>query len=241
MMSGWTLKVYNFAFANYGAHMMLAQLQDGVVKQVSRCSSGEPVYAIAQILPDFVTRARSSDRHGPRYILSDGVLIRRGKQGEGDYIAKDTIYISPLIFSVLRKIHLYRDTVGEDRPPDNFDRSRFVKIMLESKKEIQRQFPGAKFVVSVWDNFFPITQEAFSERRKLEAALAHEGISILDIERILPLYDENPFKYCIPHEWHPNAKADHIFAAYLWSHVIRSPSAQPGSSKIAYEVSGREK
>jgi hypothetical protein len=79
-------------------------------------------------------------------------------------------------------------------------------------------------VVSVWDNFFPLSKAIFSERRGLEAALNREEIDTLSIEQILPRYVENPYKYCIPHEWHPNAEAHHIFAAYLLDHVINQKS-----------------
>ena len=235
LMSGGSLEVYNFAFSEYGAHTMLALLQDGTVRKIAQCPAGKPVYAIAQILPDYIWRAVSTDMHGPRYILRNGTVMRRGSQGDGDYIAHDSIYISPPLFSILRKVHLYRDTIGEERFPDPFDTQRFVAIVLESRKEIQMEFPGAKFVVSVWDDFFPspMLSPMFMERRAVEAALNRAGIETLSIERILPGYDQNPFKYCIPHEWHPNAAAHHRFAAYLFDHFINSPPTEFVGSSVA--------
>lgn len=231
LQSGGTFRVFNFAFPGYGAHQALAQIQDGTVIKDAKCDKRKPIYAIDEVLADDVIRATGSYFHTPRYILTaEGNLARRGTLGVGEYIDNDTVYISPLAFSVLRKVQLYEFTVGEGRRPNAFDTKRLVAIIVESRKALRRQFPNVKFMVPVWDNFyFPVNTAMVAERRKLVAALKRQGIDARGIDAILPNYRSDPLQYCIPHEYHPNAEGHRLFASYLLDHFIKGSEEERAS------------
>jgi hypothetical protein len=59
-------------------------------------------------------------------------------------LANDTFYVSALIFPILREVNIYRATLGEDRPQDDFDTKRFVAIVLKSKTGGSKAIPGCQ-------------------------------------------------------------------------------------------------
>lgn len=214
-LSGGALAAYNFSMPSYSAHHMLVQIETGLVKRIAPCAAGKPVYVIEELLAvaptSIISRSFSA---GPRYLIRDGALVRSGDLGEGEFIADDALYIGPFWFSMLQKVQLYERTLGELRH-DDFDTKRLLAIIVEARRSLERQFPGVKFQVVVWDDFLSPASAAAAPRRALVQALNREGIDAHGIDEILPDYERNPFKYCIAHEVHPTVEAHRSFAAYL--------------------------
>jgi len=232
--SGGLYKVYNFAFTEFSAHQMLAQIQSGTVRSVAHCERDKPVYAIYQFLPNNVIRLAVSI--GPRYILSSGGTVeRRGFLHEGRFFMGDRIYVNDAIlrwFRWLDAVLLYQRVFGYMRDPDSTDFERFFSVVQESANSLDQEFHGVKFLAVLWDDFTQLSNRKYiAERTRLRDGLTSRKVEVRDARVALPKYEENPSAYYIEHELHPTAEAHSLLAAYLLKNFILADVVEKGSQE----------
>jgi hypothetical protein len=219
-LAGDSLRVYNFGLGGYGPHQMLSALQNGIVSEVVDCDAVKWVFY--QGIPNHVLRAagRSAwDRRGPRYVLdADGRAVRHGR------------FCDPLALEALTQLlnrsNVYRRLLGWDSGVRGRDIDLFMGILRETRRLVAEQYPGARFQIVFWD------RPDDSTPTLLEAMKA-DGFVVHRVSDILDGFAEDPKPYLLPHEIHPNTRADDLVARYLFEHVIEAgtPSASGGGGQ----------
>ncbi|MET0514680.1 MAG: hypothetical protein ABW047_05055 [Nitrospiraceae bacterium] len=220
-------QVYNFGFLGYGPHQMLAQVQHGLVKKAIRCT---PRHAIYQALPSHVSRAaglEAWDQAGPKYVVDkDGTLIARGHFNDEP---------QPGLHAALRRIHqrlpydvkrsleksaLYRGVLYMRRPIETADIALFTGIVNESRRILEKQYPGITFHILFWD-FSHATDPI--EIKTIEA-LSSTGIPLHLISSVLPDYSQHRERYILhPADGHPNMFAYDLLAKYISETIVMHP------------------
>jgi hypothetical protein len=206
-------RTFNFGFHGFGAQQMLAALESDRVAKSVDC---RPTHIIYEAIPDHVARAAgyySFMRHGPRYELvsnatrPDSVLFR----GHFDDAENNRSALGTLIAGALAKSWLYRWLTSLSPLPDDDDLKRYIAIVTTSARVAAAKYPGCRFDVLYWD----IHGETPMDEKVLPALRA-AGLSVFDVERILPGFRENPSTFALsPYDAHPGARADDLLAQFV--------------------------
>jgi hypothetical protein len=216
VLTGQRHRVYNFAYAGWGAHQMLALLQIGRVEEVVECT---PTHALYYSHHDHVRRAAGRspyDPHGPRFELrGDGGLERRGNfDDEPGFLQR---------WPRLAKSRVARILV-EHFEPQQADFDRFASIVAASRDFLVQRWPGLRFHVLVWNKRWKNAAEYWE-------GLERRGIAVHYITDVLPGYPQERLRYALgPHDGHPNARANELVARWFVREVLGEDGAQaPGS------------
>jgi hypothetical protein len=225
-------QTYNFGFLGYGAHQMLAQLQQGLVDAAIHC---RPVHAIYQALPDHVSRAAGLevwDQHGPKFVLEqDGTVEWKGPFDEDEekpFRLLDAFrrfhaeHVPPKAAQLLERSALYKGLLYMHRPIDDNDIDLFVGIVDATRRIIEGRYPGAQFHVVFWD----FTGAGTTETRIIESLNA-KRLSLHRISAILPDYRAHPERFRIHFvDRHPNQLAHERLADYVLTTIVNPSEAR---------------
>jgi hypothetical protein len=217
--SGGRYRIFNFALAGYGPHQMLSAIEHKLVERIVNCDG--PKFGVYQAIPEHIIRSAGLtdwDYHGPKYIL--------GKQGEVMFAGHfdDGKIITQTIIKILNKSKIYRDIIGNRRIIfRDRDIDLFVGIVVASKRDFEKLYPGGKFHVIFWDNMFDKDEKPENVSGWLRAimSLKDRGVSVHLTSEIIPDYQNNRFKYNIsPYDSHPNALTNQIMAEYVIHNIL---------------------
>ena len=208
--TGGRYDVYNFGFHGYGPHQMLAALERGVVAvKVEH----PPRFVFYTAIVDHARRAAgraSWDRSkGPRYVLDDGGLRYAGAFKDSTPVG--TSGLREGVVAVLRKSKIVArvlPTLGRGHEAETF-----AAIVDAARRRIELDFPGAEFVVLFWG--VPSIRQTDLVRR-----LERRGLSVIEVSDLLDGYAEEPGRYEIEGDGHPNPLAYDRIAQYLAERVI---------------------
>ena len=209
----------NLGVGGAGAQQMLAQLQEGLVQQVSPCAPSAGIYTA---LPHHVYRAAGKPaRHnfGPRYELAnDGSLVRTGQIGD---TGLDSRIVRRLV-AQLRKSYIYIELTDWPALTEN-DVARYIAIVRESQHLFLQQYPSATFDVLLWDDV-PFGETALY--RQVLQGLRQAGLRVHPVRDILPGYAADPGAFALSAaDRHPNARAYDILADWLVNELL--PARRP--------------
>lgn len=206
-------RVYNFGFHGYGAHQMLAAIEQGWAESLVKAPLAAVVY---QAIPAHVVRAAGRapwDIHGPWYRLDDRGRVQlagRFDQRPGAAAA-----------ALLGDSFTFRRIFGLERRVSDADLALFAAIVARARQEAQQRFPGCAFLVLLWDG-----DEDHQSAERVLAALMDRGISVRRIRDVLPGHVTDPARYRIgPHDKHPNPRAQDLIAAHLVEDLLRPLTA----------------
>lgn len=214
VLTGGDARVYNFGFHGFGAQQMLAAFERNRIDKAIDC---HPTHVIYEAIPDHVARAAGYYdfmRHGPRFELvaakagaADSVAYRGHFDDEERQRSATRVFLA----SVLAKSWLYRWLMSLSPLPDDDDLRRYVAIVASAARLATARYPGCRFDVLYWD-----VHGAAPMDEKVLPALRAAGLSVLDVEQILPGFRERPSSYALSaYDAHPGARADDLLARYL--------------------------
>jgi hypothetical protein len=206
--------VLNFGFSGYGAHQMLAMLEQGYLEQIVRCT---PRYAIYTSVPDHVRRSAGVSRYpfGPRYVLSpDGQLKMHGLINPSR--TGPVVEGSRLLYQ-LAKSQIYR-AISARGTIDDQDTRLYLQIVMASAKLLRERYPQASFHVLLWDDPYGETDLYL----KVKRGLIDGALPVHLVSDILPNYRSDRMRYRLsPDDRHPSALANERLAEWLQGNVLR--------------------
>ena len=211
VLTGGAVRIYNFGFHGFGAEQMLATLERNRVERTVDC---RPTHIVYEAIPDHVARAAgyySFMRHGPRYELVAGTADSVVYRGHFDDEENARSPLRAAVVGVLAKSWVYRWLVSLSPLPDDEDLRRYVVIVKTAARIAAARYPGCRFDVLYWDIYGRTPMDA-----KVLPALRAAGLSVLDVEQILPDFRARSASYALsPYDAHPSARADDLLARYL--------------------------
>jgi lysophospholipase L1-like esterase len=195
----------NMGYNGYGVHQTLAMLETQMVKELLKGQS--PKAAFFTAITDHVFRGvgRISNNIGPQYKLdaNAGVTLREPGPLDGrinEHRVKWLLSKS----SLLRRILLSNtsSTVEE------------IDLYIAMVKKASTLFTdrySAPFYCLLWNE--PTSEPGLYE--ELLHRLNEKEIPVIEVSDILPGYQENPWKYLLYKDGHPNALANQLIAEHL--------------------------
>lgn len=202
-------RVYNFAFHGYGAHQMLAALEDELVAGTIDCV---PRYVIYQGLPDHVIRAAgfaSWDAHGPRFVLEP-----RGGVAYAGHFDDGLAFYWRGLRTVLDQSRLLGMILSLRQPEQEASEDLFVSIVDAARGYVESRHPGAEFHVILWDD----ASSSLSRR------LASAGLRLHYIDAIVAKQERGGPRYTIERDGHPTAALHERVAAYVAREIVGVPA-----------------
>jgi hypothetical protein len=236
LLSGGTYRIYNFAVTGYSAHQYYAQIEHDLVRKTIDCDPKKPIFAIYQAIHTGIGRAAGLggwDLYGPRYIRTGADdIVYKGRFDEGEYILNDRVFVPRRVVRELEKAKLYQRMFGKSRSTNDFDAERFYAVIARATAGLQRQLPGVKVMVLLWDDLERGREGSGVFTTKMRDGLKRRGLDVRFIEEIIPNYLREKAKYQVRYEWHPNAEAHKRVADYFYKAI----NAQSHASN---QVAGR--
>lgn len=195
------VKAINMAYNGYGAHQMLAILEEELEQTLLK--SQIPKAAIYSAIPDHAFRGTlwREEAFGPRYVFDR----------QGDLIKEGTFQYNPSSgFKLLAKSHLARRFVfrRDHSKPD--DINIFIAMVKKSSQLFAERY-NAPFYCLLWDELN--TEPGLYNT--ILTLLKKSNINVIEIKDILPNYKETPEKYLLYGDNHPNALANRLISEYL--------------------------
>jgi hypothetical protein len=217
-------RTYNFGVKGYGAHQMLAALQQGLVFDAAPCDRTQVSHIFYQGITDHVRRAAGRvwwEAYGPRYILTeDGGVRRDGSFEDNDGYAEGRSLMQ-LVGTQFFKSMIYQGIVQGRyvRKYSRYHTDLFLAIVEEAQEAAHSNFPAAEFHVLLWD-------EENLDNRTIREGLRQRDVDVHLMSEILPNYrpDQPNLAYRL-HETdaHPNALANELIAQYVVGQILPQP------------------
>src|SRR5262245_1234361 len=206
--TGYRHHIYNFSFAGWGPHQMLAALQSGQVDRVLGC---QPTHVIYQGDYDHLRRVagRSEyDPHGPRFVLAeDGRLVRAGNFDDTPTLLGSWPSLGK---SETLRILSQRFTPG----PRDFD--LFAEVVKASRDLLVSRYPGVHFHALLWNK-----RRAWKQETGYFESLQRRGIQVHFATDAIPDLGEHVQRYAVsPYDGHPNRAANERIAAYVAREIL---------------------
>lgn len=196
----------NMGYDGYGVHQTLAMLETQMEKDLLR--EQIPKAAFYTAITDHVFRGVGRLNHniGPKYKLDNKArVIPRDKESlngrELKYKAKWLLAKS----SLLRRVLFSYTSLSREEDIDLFI------AMVEKASVIFSNRYNAPFYCLLWKEqtsqpgLYEILLQRLNEKR----------ITVIEVNHILPGYQENPGKYLFYKDGHPNALANRLIAEHL--------------------------
>lgn len=217
--------VYNFGFSNYGAHQMLAILENDIEKK--SIINNKVKYVFYQAILDHVNRAVSALES--KYILNDKnqlVFIKNylaqieEKSSANRFLDHlENHSKSKIINTIISQ--LYPGNNISNRKINDHHRDLFLQIVKKSKDLVEKKY-NAKFTVILWDlvkdNNKLVAEDEYN-LKYIVNGFKHLGINYILISDILSDYRKDSEKYTINGDGHPSALADEKIADYLVKYI----------------------
>jgi hypothetical protein len=205
-------KILNFGFHGYGTHQMLAAIEAGTIRRLTKSCSN--IVAIYSAIPNHIARAAGCspwDKHGPNYVLSNGTVTRNGSfDDEKSYFltkSKNQLYKSYLLKHFFSKEKRTKTT--------NYEKNKFIQMIKKTANLLK-----TRFIIVFWD-----ANNLSDDTQKNESAIAIKMIKKENFEYylvgdILEKYRGDRLRYGISkYDLHPNAYANKLLAKYLASKI----------------------
>lgn len=204
-LEGYSRNVYNFGFEGWGPHQMLASLQGGRVRKIVL---EEPNLIVFQGIIDHINRVTNDHSwipNGPRYVIEDGNLVRKGNFNKGSFNNR--------LLNQFKKSSIFKLVLNSKYLQPSFEKKAqlFTEIIKESRDIILSEYDSAKFLVVMWAD--PNYSDA--ENRLILDLLNDKGIEVVEVANILTDIQNNPKKYEVPNNGHPNLLAFNKIASFL--------------------------
>jgi len=204
-LEGYSRNVYNFGFEGWGPHQMLASLQEGRVRKIIL---EEPNLIVFQGIIDHINRVTNDHGwigNGPRYVIKDGNLVRKGNFNKGNFNNR--------LLKQFKKSSIFKLALNSKYLQPSFDEKAelFAEIIKVSRDILLDEYDLAKFLVVMW----PDPNHSDAENKLILDLLTDRGIEVVEVTNILTDIQNNPKKYMVPNNGHPNSLAFNKIASFL--------------------------
>jgi hypothetical protein len=197
---------YNFCISATGTNHMLAQFQyRDLSKQVAeKDGCGYYIFFWDHIYRAIGTMHRYTEwlHLAPYYEMKDGKLVRNKSFKDG------RAFISGM-YERLYQTNIVK--YFEADLPLKLNESHFdlvSEMVLETKKEYEKQFGNDKFYLVFYPNYVAYTPE---EMRIFQSYLTKKKIKFIDLSKVITYQG----KYTLGGDSHPNAETNKLIANYL--------------------------
>ena len=198
--------VYNYGRPGHGAHQMLDLLESGRLDEIA--ARHKQMRVIFTTFADHALRSAgytSREARAPWYELENGQVVRKGRFGEQGSVFDRQVY------RFFKRSQLYRSLMMPKADRLQPYMELYVALIKKSDQVLRRRY-GSSLTVALWpDN---------DECRRI---LDREGLELLDLGPYFPDYRQNPEKYKILHDGHPNALAAAITAEAFYERLKNAP------------------
>ena len=204
-------RVFNFGYAGYGPHQMLAAIEGGLVDEVV---SEPPKYVIYQAIPHHVERAAGLtdwDHNGPRYQIEHGTVIQAGRFSDGGQgvMRNATLKLRrSLLFD-----RIYTSIQGSQERESEIQ--LFGAIVERARATIKRKFPTCEFHTVFWGSHDD------ERSRAIQTELQRRNIPVHCIDEIIPEISESRDQFFLKYDGHPKPKAHSRVAQYVTDRIVR--------------------
>ncbi|MDR0338851.1 MAG: hypothetical protein LBH65_01080, partial [Desulfovibrio sp.] len=202
-------QVFNFALYGYGAHQMLAQIQNGFVDDIVRRYASVQAYFIT-IDGHELRCSAAADwvKSGPLYLVKNGMVCYSGDIADRPRPKK------PLLDRLSRGCLLYERFFKQPDARLEEYRCQHVAILAESARELRESF------------HIPLTVLLWPDAPYGEALLS-EGVDAISLDPALPEWSRDKERYVIKDDWHPNAFAADQTARFIADLAARRAAGTP--------------
>lgn len=188
MLLGEDFQVYNFGMIGYGPHQFLAELESG--RMAKLFGKYEKIHIIFLNINGHEFRSAGLsdwDTNGPRYVLEDGLLKRRG-------VFSEKTPWQEAVDGALEKSHVWQKIKKSGQLP-NQNRMMTLQnaILLQARTQVLQNYPHATFTILSYPG-----AEKSAER------LAASSVPSVNLGEFLPDWHSNKARYQIPLDGHPN-------------------------------------
>ncbi len=198
-------QAFNFGYNAYGAHQMLAILENGQEK--AGLGNYKPSFAFYQGIMDHVYRGTTADREylGPKYRLNEKKQLERVGSLVSPTSNKINYYFNK---SKLISRLLIRWQQSLTATEDDID---LWMTMVEKSANIFEERYGGEFYCLLWN-------ELRADKGLYESILKElkeRKIKVIEVEEIIPGYTKDYDHYLIFKDGHPKANAHQAIGKYL--------------------------
>jgi hypothetical protein len=205
-------RVINFGFHGYGPHQMLSAIENGIVDKVTAGCIG--VNVIYSAIPDHIPRASGYspwDRHGPKYEVHNGNLIRKGN-------FDDKInFLNKVLLSKFNLSFFYKTFFDKRRnAATKSEVEKYFAIVEKSNSLLASKFAETDFTFLFWDK-----NDLSSKIDKMNSDFIYQhlissDLNFYSVSDIVPKYSENSGLYTVsPFDKHPNKYINKIIAEFI--------------------------
>ncbi|MDR0338852.1 MAG: hypothetical protein LBH65_01085 [Desulfovibrio sp.] len=201
-------QVFNFAFPGYGAHQMLAQIENGFLDPLA--ARYDCIIPFFLTIEDHKMRSAGQDwaRKGPRYVLENGRLEHRGKVSD---ISRYTLGPVKRFF---RNCLIYRRFDDLENPALEEYGELHVAILARSAQLLAERY-RTRLTVLLWP------EAGFGP------GLKRAGVRFVDLNALMPDWDEHKERYTIQNDEHPNAATARLLSDFLVDSIKRTADETP--------------
>lgn len=201
------LQIYNYAYSGYGPQQMLATLQ---FENLNKYVNDQEGYLVYMLMPEHIYRASGE----PYYIQGWGSSSPHyAFHGDSLKYYKSHMAWRPIYTSWHRFLGWSGLGNALSMFPKGYKQSDInltVAICEKAKEQYLSQFPGGRFIVSM----FPMEQPEF-EVAHIISTLKNAGIEVWDLNNVIDVTAE----FTIANDGHPSNMA-HLELAKYFSVVI---------------------
>lgn len=191
MLLGKDFQVYNFGMVGYGPHQFLAELESE--RRAELFKKYEKIHILFLNINGHEFRSAGLsdwDSNGPRYVLEDGLLARRG-------VFSDKTLWQETVDRALEKSHIWQKIKKSGQLPNQ---SRMMTlqnaILLEARALVLQKYPHATFTIL-----------SYPGAEKSAQRLAASGVASVNLGDFLLDWHGDKAFYQIPLDGHPNELA----------------------------------
>jgi hypothetical protein len=213
-------RALNFGFHAYGPNQMLIAIEQGDVLGRLGC---EPVAAVYQAIPDHVKRVAGLGNYGdrgPRYAArGDGHAVYEGQFSRAQTTDRPGDSVWADLFGrsyIYREYFIDRDWIGAAEV------GLYLDVVRTARERLHAKYPGIEFTIIFWDTY----GRSFSD--DLDAGLAGIADRYVRVTEVLPGIADDPDKYRLPGDAHPNALAYRLLAERLAAELGAQPAKRAG-------------
>lgn len=211
LLLGKNFQVYNFGQGGYGPHQFLAELESDRKAELFKKYSKIHIIFLNINGHEFRSAGLSDwDTNGPRYVLEDGTLVRRG-------VFSDKTPFQNAVDIALGKSYTWQKVKKSGQLPNQNSMMTLQNaILLQARARVLQKYPHATFTILTYPG-----------AEKSAQRLADSGVPTVYLGDFLPNWNNNKDHYQIPVDRHPNPLAYTSIAKGLTPLLLQKAADTP--------------
>lgn len=211
-------KIYNFGFPGYGPHQTLSAIENGLVDNVVKRHHQN--VAIYSCLPSHIARVAGYspwDSHGPKYIIDNGNLYRKGHFDSNSSNSINRCFLFRKTTAQIKKSFIYKKIIFSRKYKTNKEQEDlFFSIIDRARVLLKEQYHVSRFIILFWDSTNLSSDIGNKNSEALIKRFSEGSYEYYLVGDILDNYSNDRGYYSVsPHDNHPNSDANRQLAKFL--------------------------